>query len=230
MNDDKAQQLVATPVDLPEGTLPCFRIAATHPSQGEVFVTIHGLPGSRPASNRNTISLWLGSSPTPDDKPLDTTAVQAESLPTTFPYNYDFGLLDYSITYQVSDGPETMCAIAYLSFFPKIAGFPEGVSITIRDITTAMIEIQYAVLPGYSPLTGGNWIGLWSGIQTNPGAVDPIGSVVIPDNQTEGIVQLQNLKIYSGLQYTLLYFMAAPKDDPKRTTSGAAAYFLAENA
>lgn len=228
MTKGKAQPLVATPVEPPEGTLPVFQITTSDPSQGEVIVSIHGLPGTEPEKNQNTISLWLGTSPSPDDKPLDTKNVTAASLPTSFPYRFKFGLNDYSITYQVSSSPQTMCAITYLNFFRLADTFPKEVSILIRDITTTMIEIQYTVLPGYSPYNSGNWIGLWSGITTNPGSAAPIASVKIPNNQTEGVVRIQKLKLYSGLKYTLLYFMASQADDPDRTTAGAALYIQAD--
>lgn len=221
------QKLIATPVDPPPGDLPYYVITATDPRQGEVDLTFRGLPGNLPETNRNTFALWQGSAPTPAGKPLAVQPMASDAQPNRIPYSYDFGLYNYAITYQVSDRLETMCAIAWLNLSPTLTlgGFASHVVIEILSITTESIQIRYTVLSGYTPKACGNWIGLWDGIQTNPGGAAPVHRVDIPTDQTEGIVELKGLALVPGFQYTLLYFMAPEKDDPQRTTAGAANYF-----
>ncbi|SNR54801.1 hypothetical protein [Puniceibacterium sediminis] len=214
-----------TPVTLPQGDLDHFHITATVHGN-VVLLDVAGLPGNLPKTNGNTYALWNTSSPLPTDTPLDIQPMPTDDQPSRFQFKYDFQPMNYAITYQVGSAPDTMCAIAPLPLFPTMAlGFPENVSMQIRDLTTTQMVFQYTVLSGYPPATYGNWIGLWQGIQTNPGAVDPIARISVPDNQNTNILTLTGLTLYENFDYTLIFFMKSDADDPKRVSAGAALYF-----
>ena len=102
---------------------------------------------------------------------------------------------------------------------------PTAVSIKIDKVTTESIQIIYTTLPGYQPTKNGNWIGLWQGFAIPYGGPKPIGRTKITDDYTQGIVTIDKLRLFSGLTYTLIYFMQDPSVDPQFTSASTLLYF-----
>ena len=133
-----------------------------------------------------------------------------------------------------------MCAMTSFSFSLKTrilramafwrgmnvsATSPESVSIKILKIATDSVQVIYGTLPGYQPQKFGNWIGIWPGWAIPYGSPEPLGRAKVNSNFSEGIVKIAPISLYSGLSYTLTYFMQDREKDEHRLSAGALLYF-----
>ena len=235
-----SQELTPTILTPPVGGQTQFSLSTKNVSRGEVIVTYRGIAGNQPATYKNNLALWNGSLPNMTVQPLRVVAIKSDNQPDSLPFEFDFEPTDYCLTYQVGEGISTMCAMTSLSFSMKArilramafwrwtnlaATPPEAVSIKIVKITTDSVQIIYNTLPGYQPQKFGNWIGLWPGWAIPYGSPEPLARAKVDSAFSQGIVTLEPVSLYSGLSYTITYFMESPDKDEHHLSAAALLYF-----
>jgi len=217
-----------------------FSLSTNYASQGEVIVTYRGIAGNQPGTYKNNLALWNGSLPNMTVHPLRIIAIESDNQPNSVPFKFAFEPTDYCLTYQVGEDISTMCAMTSFSFFVmarilRAMAFwrctnvpvtpPAAVSIKILKITTDSVQIIYNTLPGYQPQRYGNWIGIWPGWAIPYGSPEPLGQAKINSDFSQGIVNIDHISLYSGLSYTLTYFMQGPETDERRFSAASLLYF-----
>ena len=226
-----SQELTPTILTPPISGQTQFSLSTSDPSQGEIIVKYRGIAGNQPETYKNNLALWNGSVPNMTIRPLRTIAIESDNQPNSLPLEFDFEPTDYCITYQVGEEISAMCAMTSFSFSLKTrilramafwrgmnvsATSPESVSIKILKIATDSVQVIYGTLPGYQPQKFGNWIGIWPGWAIPYGSPEPLGRAKVNSNFSEGIVKIAPISLYSGLSYTLTYFMQDREIDEHR--------------
>ena len=235
-----SQELTPTILTPPVGGQNQFSVSTNYASQGEVIVTYRGIAGNQPGTYKNNLALWNGSLPNMTVQPLQIIAIESNNQPNSVPFEFAFEPTDYCLTYQVGKDISTMCAMTSFSFsvmarILRAMAFwrytnvpvtpPAAVSIKILNITTDSVQVIYSTLPGYQPQRYGNWIGLWPGWAIPYGSPEPLGKAKINGDFSEGIVNIDHISLYSGLSYTLIYFMQGPETDEHRFSAASLLYF-----
>ena len=235
-----SEELTPTILTPPVGGQNQFSLSTNYASQGEVIVTYRGIAGNQPGTYKNNLALWNGSLPNMTVHPLRIIAIESDNQPNSVPFKFAFEPTDYCLTYQVGEDISTMCAMTSFSFFVmarilRAMAFwrctnvpvtpPAAVSIKILKITTDSVQIIYNTLPGYQPQRYGNWIGIWPGWAIPYGSPEPLGQAKINSDFSQGIVNIDHISLYSGLSYTLTYFMQGPETDERRFSAASLLYF-----
>ena len=235
-----SEELTPTILTPPVAGQNQFSLSTNYASQGEVIVTYRGIAGNQPGTYKNNLALWNGSLPNMTVHPLRIIAIESDNQPNSVPFKFAFEPTDYCLTYQVGEDISTMCAMTSFSFFVmarilRAMAFwrctnvpvtpPAAVSIKILKITTDSVQIIYNTLPGYQPQRYGNWIGIWPGWAIPYGSPEPLGQAKINSDFSQGIVNIDHISLYSGLSYTLTYFMQGPETDERRFSAASLLYF-----
>jgi hypothetical protein len=109
---DDPTKLNPTILEPPEGSENGYGIKIINDGgQGQVIVRLSGLLGAYPKAQNHTIALFSNSQPSPDRKPSMVYEIPVYGLPTSQILKYDFGLHNYSLSYQVA-GKRTAVSVA----------------------------------------------------------------------------------------------------------------------
>ena len=169
-----------------------------------VIAKYQSLSGNKPATYGNSVALWESLSPDPSTTPLVTVDIPTNDQIGEAFFDYGLGPTDYCVTYQLGSSPQTMCALAQISYASPAAIIPLYVSIEILSVTTETISVQYDTLPGYLPATYKNWIGIWPGFALPYNAPPPLNQAPVTLDYTQGILKVPFTQIASD--YTMILF------------------------
>lgn len=203
----------ATPV---VDELDHFTLALKSPFGG-VIVSYRSMPGNRPQSNGNSVALWDSTIPNLQSPPLAAAPVPTNLEVGDVYIPYQLQQSNYSVTYQ-TDGYSTMNALAPVRLAPNAFEIPTFVSLTISSLDTSGVKVIYSTLPGYTPATYKNWVGLWRGFASPYSAGSPMGRVPITEDYSQGEATIPFSP--GPFDYTLIYFLGE-----KQLTAGALLYF-----
>ena len=181
------------------------------PASSGVLANYVTLANNKPQTFDNHLLAW----DSPEDLvPWDKTPVgrakancddAQNSQVIPFPYEdkaYVFG-------YSVAAGRAGTCATV---FIPRGQGTnpaawkTDAVEIGIVIHDSSAIEYRYRVLPGYSPNSRKNWVGIWCA-QEVPYAGAPLGSSNIFDDSESGMGFIDKLSLLINTTYAVGYFM-----------------------
>lgn len=204
----------------PTANLTHFTVTALPPTANGVIVKYSTLPGNLAKLYGNTLALWDSTIPNTGGPPLATAMIPDNSEVGDVFIPYGFQQSNYSVTYQTK-GMSTMCALAPIQL--ALAAMPTYVSITISSLDSSSVKVIYSTLPGYTPATYKNWIGLWQGFESPYSNGSPLAQATITQDYTQGEVTIPFSP--GPFDYTLIYFMGVD-----RPTAGALLYFRATTA
>lgn len=203
----------------PDSDLSHFTLSANIPTSGGVIVKYTSLPGNLPQQYGNTVTLWNSTIPNTQESPLVTAPVPDNSEVGDVWIPYGFQQSNYSVTYDTA-GVTSMCALVQIQLAAAALTIPTYVSLTISSLDSAGVTVIYSTLPGYTPATYKNWIGLWRGFESPYSGDKPLAVAAITEDFTQGEVRI--LFSPGPFDYTLIYFMGE-----SRPTAGAMLYFQA---
>ena len=197
-------------------------------SMGGTYAT---LPGNQPSSYNNFVAIWATTQ-------IPWTA-PALVPPAPIPNNYqgaDFTIsslslanISYIIGYSV--GPPSapnwtsICASAVVNQGGS-AGATDNVSMSINNIGTTSLAVNYHTLAGYQPTASQNWIGLWAGQVSPYSAPPPMSTVYVPSTNEGVAVMNSGVFISPNVTYTLIYFMGGALISSTITSNALAAAIL----
>jgi hypothetical protein len=179
--------------------------------EGDVLsYTWDTMPGNLPQSNQNKVFLWQT-----DVQAVPTGTTPKDShTPGTDQEDGSDNFTDVTITndayllaYAVGPDVKNICATVLV---PSIAsgGQPnyEGPSISIINVGTTSLLLQYVLPEGVVPQADGDWVGIWIGqSEAVLYGVAPAQFVPVQSGQHKDNVSL-NIAIERGNEYTIGYF------------------------
>jgi hypothetical protein len=159
---------------LPPTSLANTQLNITSVTGGIVGVSYTGLNGNNPGSNSNIISIFQATS---QDFPFGTTNAPiaqvnvtgnssgAIAIPGTFNINTAY-VVGYGVGGKITAGTAqpyaNICASAYIP--ATGTGYTALTSaMTLNDVESNFVSVNYTVLNGLTPGTNGAWAGLWIG-------------------------------------------------------------------
>lgn len=200
------------------GDLSHFTIEiASKPNSEGVIVKYWSLPANQPASYGNSVALWNSTIPNLQSSPLNCVDILDNSEVGSVFIPYGFQQTNYSVTYETS-GYTTVCALAQIVLVPADVPIPTYVSLTIYSLNSAGVQVIYNTLPGYTPASYRNWVGLWQGYESPYSTGTALNTVPIPTDASQGLVTIPFSP--GPFTYTLIYFLGE-----NRITAGALLYF-----
>ncbi|MCP3140385.1 hypothetical protein [Pyxidicoccus xibeiensis] len=183
-------------------------LTITGSSGTTVDVSYVGPPGNQPHTFQNFVALWRAS--------VVPWGVVPEAR-LTVPTDGETGslvLMDVSITraeyttaYAVGPEVDDICASALLEADGS-AGPVDAVTAKIVSLGADSLTVRYHTLDGYLPATAGNWLGLWRGrVSPYHAPAEALARVPIPQDVTDGDVDINGVKLEPDFPHTLIYFM-----------------------
>ncbi|HEY0131590.1 MAG TPA: hypothetical protein VGB57_09310 [Allosphingosinicella sp.] len=177
-----------------------------------VTVSYETLPGNQPKLYGNFLAIWQSTVIPWSAPPLKRQALApgGQSGATTLS-GLGIQRKPYIVGYGV--GAEITSIAASLALHPDREAVVLATTIEVPAITPDSLVIHYRTLPGYRPLTAGNWIGLWQGQASPFYSGDPIARAVPDHDFSEGYIAMDGLVLTFGTTYTLVYFAGAGKTE-----------------
>lgn len=172
-----------------------------------VTVGYQGLPGNQAHANHNFVAIWEASVIPWTEPPLKRMPIVHNGQSGTITIN-DLTITrsSYIIGYGVGEEISTICASTHLDA-GGLRAAPTSVQLGINYVGTHSISVNYQTLYGYLPHSYNNRIGLWKGYVSPYNAPEPLGSVHISKDSSEGNVGLNDVVIGINTAYTLIYFV-----------------------
>jgi hypothetical protein len=170
------------------------------------------MPGNQPQQNANTVFIWqtsalqipLGS------KPLNSWSVVGNNPVGDNVFSkLSVTDLSYLLGYAVGSDPKNICSLAFL---PPTGGgtanpttFQPSLQMTYTG--AGSVAFGYNMPAGARPLSDGDWIGLWQGLdESSLYTIPPNWFVQAPQDFSSGNGALNGVTVLRGTTYTLGYF------------------------
>ncbi len=168
------------------------------------------LTGNLPQTYENSIALWYSTVPNLQAGPLVQVSVTGNTQNGNVFLPWPIQQTDYCITYQTGPNVLQMCALASV---PVGAPLPDPVWISLRivSLTTDVLKIFYATVPGSAPVQAGGWIGLYVGsaVPYATGA-PPLVQAPITSPQPQGVVSLAWQAEYADYMNFIVVYGSGP--------------------
>ena len=170
-----------------------------------VTISYETLPGNQPGLYGNFLAIWQSTV-----IPWSAPPLKRQDLPSggqsgaTTLSGIAIQQKPYIVGYGV--GADVTTIAASLSLHPDQDPVVLATTIEIPALTPDSLVVHYRTLPGYRPLTAGNWVGLWQGQVSPFYAGDPIARAAPDDDSPEGYIAMNGLILTFATTYTLVYF------------------------
>ncbi len=198
-------------------------INVEHVTGQTVSVGFKTVPGNHPKDNNNKMTIWQGSEIDWRHPDLGVTQLvdNNDSEGTYIMDGLELSKKDYIVGYSVTGEVKGICASAIAKGGDMLLLAPTSITLEIGAMEPGKLEIEYATLRGYKPLTNGNWLGLWRGdIDPFDPPGDPEEWHLPADDVNAGSV-IFTTKLREHTTYNVVYFMG-DKDNQKSNTTLAA--------
>ncbi|RBL89315.1 hypothetical protein [Chitinophaga flava] len=186
---------------------------------GQNFVSIYfdTLPGNKPSTYGNTVSIWQNADET---IPWDSPAYKTKKIDKDTPngdaifeglnldlYSY---VLGYSVGPELGSGQQKYGNVCATAFVPAIGGdpiAPFSSSVKVGYIGGNSLTADFILPPGVFPKTNGAWIGVWESSQASY-TRQPDYSNNIQVDKARGSAYINGITIGRGATYTIGLFMS----------------------
>ena len=189
------------------------------------------MPGNSPAANGNFVAIWQNQDQVPwNQKPLNTQSLTGNTQAGSLAFGgLDVNNNSYILGFGVGPDVSNICATAFVPAASEGQADNDTFStkLTLVNIGTTSLTMQFNTPAGYTPKTNKNWMGLWRGetaSYTNP----PDTAIAVDLDANFGTQGFNGINIGRGLTYTVGYFMGGWNSDPtkrKQTTLAASLTF-----
>ena len=191
------------------------------------------MPGNQPQQYANTVFIWQTSSTQipVGTKPLNTWSVVGNN-PDGDNVFTKLSVTQLSYLLGYGTGPDVK-NIAATSFLPATGGgsanpttFQPSIQMTYSG--AGSVAFNYSMPPGARPLSDGDWVGLWQGLDESAlYTVAPNWFVQVPQDFSNGSRALNGVTILRGTVYTLGYFRGSyDAAKPKQSTLACSTTWL----
>lgn len=184
------------------------------------------MPGNQPQAYGDTVFIWQTSTlqiPI-NTKPLNTWSVVGNNPDgdNVFP-NLKVTEQSYLLGFGVGPNPQNICATAFL---PGVGQSPPNPttfqpSVTMTYSGSGSVSFNYVMPQGARPLSDGDWVGLWQGLDESAiYSVPPNYFIQAPQDLSIGGGAFNGVTILRQTVYTLAYFRGGYNaTTPKQTTA-----------
>lgn len=175
--------------------------------------TINGsyntLGGNQPNTYGNAIFLWQSPNQIPyNTPPLATFQIPGNTQSGSFSFpGLQVQIKSYVMGYAVGPNVSQICSTAYVPASGTDWQYFQSM-LSVQDLGTDSVTINYQTPSGNQPQTNGNWVGLWQGevpSYTNP----PAAKTNVDNNNAVGQATINNYPFLRGTTYTVAYFMGS---------------------
>ena len=218
------------PPQTPLATL--FSVQSGQVSGNQIGFDYETMAGNQPHSYENTVFLWQ----TPAQSvPINTPPKKSDPILSTQPDGSQFfkGLdienYSYLLGYAVGKDVKNVVATVFVPTLNGGSPVSQPPSVTVDDIGSTSVSVQYTMPGGMQPQSDGDWIGIWEGEEALLYSEPPMQHSAVDSDSNNGFTAM-NLRtgLRRGSTYTIGYFKGGYESTkPNQQTLAASTTFTA---